>query len=254
MSQEAQLIALEHIRLDEDVWPREGFDHDRVDDFAELFRAHGADALPPVVIVSDGAGQYLICDGHHRISALYAIGAEVALTLTEDPPGGQTPEQHAFEFAVRTAAHAAKPLTRAERNRAVERMLDDHADWSDRKIADLCGVSHQTVGRHRARRSDGPGEDQRSPDSGSAFRRVGELEAAERLIKALEKVREARGLGVSDFLAGRDRTGDRLAGVLVRAVGASALDRAHEYRTWITAAIDALSEDESRDQGSEDPH
>ncbi len=52
-----ELISLELIRLDERVWPRSAFDHGRVDDFAALYEAEGLEALPPVVIVPDGAGQ-----------------------------------------------------------------------------------------------------------------------------------------------------------------------------------------------------
>src|SRR3954454_2005410 len=111
-----QLISLDLIRLDETVWPRAGFDHARVDDFAQLFEAGGLEALPPVVIVHDGAGQYLVCDGHHRVAALHQLGAEAAVTVTEALPDGRSPEQFAFEYGVETAAHASKPLTRAERN------------------------------------------------------------------------------------------------------------------------------------------
>jgi hypothetical protein len=245
MSQEPQRIGLDLIRLDESVWPRAGFDHGRIDEFAELFVAHGLEALPPVVIVHDGAGQYLVCDGHHRAAALHLLGAEAALTVTEGLPDGRSPEQFAFEYAVQTAARAAKPLTRSERNAAVERFLGEHADWSDRQIADLCGVSHQTVGRRRAERSSGPGGSA-SPNSSGAFRYVGELETAERLVRALEKVREARGLGIGDFFAGRDRTGERIAQVLTDVHGGSALERAREYRTWIASAIETLAQEDAQ--------
>ncbi len=60
-------------------------------------------------------------------------------------------------------------------------------------------------------------------------------------MKALEKVREARGLGVGDFFAGRDRTGERLAEVLTDAFGEAAGERAGRYQGWISDAIAALS-------------
>jgi hypothetical protein len=243
MSQEPQRITLDVIRLEESVWPRSGFDHDRVDDFAELFKAHGLEALPPVVIVHDGAGQYLIGDGVHRVAALHKLGADAALTITVSQPGDRSPEQFAFEYAVRTAARAAKPLTRSERNAAVERFLDEHPDWSDRHIADLCGVSHQTVGRRRAARSNGPVTTSGAGESG-AFRYVGEMEIAERLVRAMDKVREARGLGFGDWLAGRDLTGERIAQVLASVHGGSALERAREYQTWISTAIETLAHED----------
>jgi hypothetical protein len=240
MSQTPQLIDLALIRLDEEVWPRSGFDHDRVDDFAALFEAGGLEALPPVVIVHDGAGRYLVCDGHHRVAALYQVAAQTALTVTQPLPDGRSPEQFAFEYGVETAAHAAKPLSRIERNAAVDRLLVERPDWSDRAIAQLCGVSHQTVGRRRGNGSSGPAPADVAHRVGG-FRRVGELDAASRLFRALEKVREARGLGIGDFFAGRDRTGERLASVLADAFGESALERAREYQTWIASAIAGLS-------------
>lgn len=246
MSQEPQRIALALIRLDESVWPRAAFDHARVDDFAQLFHADGLGALPPIVIVHDGAGQYLVCDGHHRVAALHQLGVEAALTVTVAAPSGRSPEQFAFEYAVQTASRAAKPLTRAERNSAIERLLDESPDWPDRRIAELCGVSHQTVGRRRATRSNGPAVPQDLTGSGGAFRRAGELESAERLVRALEKVREARGLGIGEFFAGRDRTGERIAEVMTNAFPESALDRTREYQTWITSAIKTLAKEEPR--------
>jgi ParB-like nuclease family protein len=134
-----ELISLDLIRLDEGVWPRSGFDHSRIADFAALYETGGLEALPPVVIVPDGAGQYLVCDGHHRLAALYALGVESAPTHTEGLPGGLTPEQFAFEYAVASASMTAKPLTRAERNLAVDRLLAERPELSDRRIADVCG-------------------------------------------------------------------------------------------------------------------
>jgi ParB-like chromosome segregation protein Spo0J len=240
MSQEPQRIALALIRLEASVWPRKGFDHDRVDDFAELYKAQELEVLPPVVIIHDGAGQYLVCDGHHRIAALHKLGADAALTVTEALPSDQSPEQYAFEYAVQTAAHAAKPLTRAERNAAVERFLDEPTEWSDRRIADICGVSHQTVGRRREGRSNGPAGSGGRTNSG-ASRHLGDLEAAEHLIRALEKVRWV--LGLSDLFGGRNLAGERLARVLANVHGESALERAREYQHWITEAIAKLAEE-----------
>jgi hypothetical protein len=235
-----EMISLDLIRLDEAVWPRSSFDHGRIEEFTALYAAEGLEALPPAVVVADGAGRYLLCDGHHRVAALYALDAQAAATRTEGLPPGLTPEQFAFEYAVASAARTAKPLTRGERNCAVDRLLDERPDLSDRRIADVCGVSHQTVGRRRTARSNGPSLVDRA-DTEGAFRRTSEREAAERLLKALEKMWEARGLGVGDFFAGRDRTGERLAEVLHDSFGEAAVKRAGRYQTWISDAIAALS-------------
>jgi hypothetical protein len=48
----------------------------------------------------------------------------------------------------------------AERTRAAEQLLRSHRDWSDRAVAEQCGLDHKTVGRLRAATHDG-GDDRR---------------------------------------------------------------------------------------------
>lgn len=40
--------------------------------------------------------------------------------------------------------------TTTERTRAAEQLLERHRDWSDRAVAEQCGLDHKTVGRLRA--------------------------------------------------------------------------------------------------------
>jgi ParB-like chromosome segregation protein Spo0J len=236
MSQAPMRIAVDLIRFDQQVWPRHQLDKSRVSEFMDLFEHEGDEALPPLEIVSDGSGSFLLAEGVHRYAALRSLGRESALTVTVDVPAGLTPVQAAFERAVDTAARSSKPLTRAERNAAVVRLLAEHPDRSDREIASLCGVSHQTVGRRRAELDN----DEEETVEPVYQQRLHEEEIAKRLFKALEKVWEARGFGLVDSFKG-DRTGERLARVLHKAYGEEALERAHRYQAWIDQAVKALS-------------
>lgn len=239
MNQEPMRVALALIRFEPEAWPRDQLDRERGEDFMELYKTGGDEALPPLEIVSDGNGAFLLAEGVHRYLALRSLGRESALTITVEVPAGQTPLQAAFERAVDTATKSAKPLSRAERNRAVTRLLTEQPDRPDRDIARVCGVSHQTVGRRRAELNQPNGE---QDEDGSGYRqRLHEEEVARRLFQALEKVWEARGLGFLDGIAGRDRTGERLSRVLDEAFGEGALERAHRYQAWITEAASTLS-------------
>lgn len=51
--------------------------------------------------------------------------------------------------------------TMTERTQAAEELLQRHRDWSDRAVAELCGLDHKTVGRLRASTPDG--QDDRRP-------------------------------------------------------------------------------------------
>lgn len=236
-------IPVELIERDPRAWPRRALDHDRVAEFISLYEEGGVSALPPVEVVVDGEGSALLYDGHHRIEALLQLGVEEVLAFYIELADGQDAIQVAFERAVATSSTSAKPLTRAERRTAVVRMLEANADRSDREIARIAAVSPTTVGNIR-REIDAPRSDHHepSPDAEEEYvARVTAKELARRAFKALERVRETKGLGVADRLLG-DRTSERFARVLRNEFGEDALDRAQEYRTWIDGAIRHLKE------------
>jgi hypothetical protein len=51
--------------------------------------------------------------------------------------------------------------TMTERTQAAEQVLHNHRDWSDRAVAELCGLDHKTVGRLRAATSAGTDDGRR---------------------------------------------------------------------------------------------
>lgn len=99
--------------------------------------------VPPIVV---HAPTMKVIDGVHRVLAARARGHE---TIRAALFHGSEPD--AFVLAVyRNVAHG-RPLTLPERQEAATRMLDVHPEWSDRRVAELSGLSPKTVARVRIR-------------------------------------------------------------------------------------------------------
>jgi len=123
-----------------------------------------------------------VIDGAHRVMAAKLRGQTVIDVHFFDGC-----EDDAFVEAVRANVRHGKPLTLVERQRAAERMLHSHPEWSDRALADACALSSKTIGALR-RRATGEvpqlhtrvGRDGRSRpvDSTSRRQRAAELLAA----------------------------------------------------------------------------
>jgi hypothetical protein len=226
-----RVVPVEVIDRDDACFPRERVDESRVEDFAELYRDGGVDALPPVVVVEGPDGRLLRADGEHRLCALEDLGIDQT-RVAVITAGSADPVGLGYEIALERAV-SARPLSRDERRTAVARLLQERPDLSDREIARLAGVSHQTVGRVRA---NGP-MDQKH---GGTPRPVSPDQAARKLLSAFEKLRQARGLGLVDWLSGGDRTGERFASALHDVFGDNAADQARTFSGWLTEAADLL--------------
>jgi ParB-like chromosome segregation protein Spo0J len=226
-------VALAEIRFVADAWPRQFLDEERVEDFAALFNEQGPEALPALELVPVGPGRYLIGDGVHRCEAARRAGLTDVLARLVAPAADCDPVEFTYRHALGRSAVSALPLTRAEKQAAVKRLLEANPQASDREIGRLVGVDHKTVGR--LRRGGSPVRHDMPPLSlGPAPEEV-----AKRLFRAFEKAYEARGLGIADFFAG-DRTGERLAAVLDDVYGKRALRKTEEFRGWLEAAAEAL--------------
>jgi ParB-like chromosome segregation protein Spo0J len=114
--------------------PRTGsadFEHARV-------MAQSESVLPPIVV--HRAGMRVI-DGSHRLWAATMRGDEfIRVRYFEGA------EHDAFVLAVRENTAHGLPLSLRERTAAAERIIASHGHWSDRAIADVAGLSAQTVG------------------------------------------------------------------------------------------------------------
>lgn len=133
----AYAVARLRLTLSARLTPR---DRDHIAALAACF-----DDLPPIVVLEPGR---VVVDGLHRVMAARQLGREtidgVAFTGTADD---------AYVEAVRANVTHGKALTLEERRAAVRRILGTHPDWSDRRVARVCGLASHTVAeeRHRTR-------------------------------------------------------------------------------------------------------
>ncbi len=233
-------VPLSKLVADRALWPRLELDEERVALFMDLYQAGGPSALPPLELVPRGDGHYFIADGWTRTYAAARLGWKTVEAIIEQLPEGVNPKRFAYELALKTSVATAKPLTRAERRRAIERLLELDPKGSDREIASVVGVAHTTVSRLRKALRQPERTEPGSDEPGERYISLLTAEdLAKRIFGGIEKVWEARGLGIMDALVG-DRTAERLAGVLREAFGEEALDRAERYRTWFEGAIAKL--------------
>ena len=228
-------VRLDQLTNDSRAWPRAQANFERIAEFIELYEAGGLEALPPVLVI-ERADDYLLADGWHRCQALFELDLEEVIAEVV-PSNGRDPIVVAFEIGLRSSATAPTPLTRAEKQAAVQRLTVE-GGRTDQEIADLVGVARTTVGRLRTSNS----ALHVGPAVTRTRRRIPPDEVAVRLFRAIESVWEARGLGIEDAVFG-DRTGVRLATALRTAHGEDAQERARRYRTWIDAAIASLDDE-----------
>lgn len=86
----------------------------------------------------------VVLDGAHRLAAARRLGHDTVQVLAFEGNADQ-----AFVEAVRANIGHGLPLSVADRTRAGEHILRRHPDWSDRRIAELCGLSPHTVAKLR---------------------------------------------------------------------------------------------------------
>lgn len=99
------------------------------------------DSCPPILV---GLPRFVLLDGHMRVAAARRLGR---LELPAVFTGGSAAEQ--LEAQVRENSSHGLPLTRAERGRAVDRLIEAAPDWSNYRIAAAAGVHEKTVRNHR---------------------------------------------------------------------------------------------------------
>ncbi|WP_424890355.1 ParB N-terminal domain-containing protein [Streptomyces sp. XH2] len=98
--------------------------------------------LPPIVVHRP---TMRIVDGMHRVQAAVLRGEESVEVQYVDGSA-----EDAFVLAVRLNAEHGMPLSRRDRVAAAERIIRSHAHWSDRRIAEVTGLSPGTVASLRS--------------------------------------------------------------------------------------------------------
>jgi ParB-like chromosome segregation protein Spo0J len=99
---------------------------------------------PPILI---NRADHSIIDGHYRYFAARRLGHSTIQCTYFDGDA----ESAFFEAVRRNLVHGLA-LSLRERERVGTRVLELHPDWSNRKVAEICGLSHMTVGRLRSNR------------------------------------------------------------------------------------------------------
>jgi hypothetical protein len=104
----------------------------------------------PAILVWDS--QPVVLDGAHRLAAARLLGLAAIPAVRF-----YGSRQDAYVEAVRRNVAHGLPLTLKERTTAAQRVLAASPDWSDRRVALICGLSAKTVARVR-REAAGRGE------------------------------------------------------------------------------------------------
>jgi ParB-like chromosome segregation protein Spo0J len=135
---EGEVVWIELKALKSGVSPRQHrLDRGHVVALAEL-----EGRWPPILVGRKGRR---VIDGHHRVAAARMMGWNTIAGVIFDGTAGD-----AFVEAVRRNVKHGLPLTIEERKAAARRLLGDHPEWSDRRIAQVCALTAHSIGRLRA--------------------------------------------------------------------------------------------------------
>lgn len=137
------MLELDQIRIDGGTQSRVELNQETVAEYAQAFMA-GAE-FPPVVVVFDGAS-YWLADGFHRYFGARDAGeSAIAVQVINGT------QRDAVLYSLKANATHGLRRTNADKRKAVETLLKDAewAAWSDRKIAEVCGVAHSFVAATR---------------------------------------------------------------------------------------------------------
>lgn len=132
-------LNLNVIRIDGGTQSRVEIDIDVVADYAEAVKA-GID-FPPITAYHDGV-DYWLADGFHRYHAHKQAGK---VSIAAEVMTGTAREAILHSLGA-NGTHGLR-RTNADKRKAVQTLLDDPewTAWSDRKIAEACGVSQPFV-------------------------------------------------------------------------------------------------------------
>jgi len=132
-------VSIESIRSANSIRVRqEDIDHTKV-------LAETAASLPPILVHRNSMQ---VIDGNHRLQAAKSRNAETICVRFFDGS-----EEEAFVLAVEANNSHGLPLSLADRKSASRRIIAQYPQWSDRKIAEITGLAHKTVGAARRRSS-----------------------------------------------------------------------------------------------------
>jgi hypothetical protein len=135
------------IKIDPPIQQRvAGTSQEVVDDYARAMR--DGDAFPPIIVFSDDGVNYCLVDGYHRFDAYRLAHPDVQEIECEVYTGDH---DDALIWACGANARHGLRRTRLDKLKAVITLLRINrcSDWSDRRVAEHCGVSHPFVAKVR---------------------------------------------------------------------------------------------------------
>lgn len=112
-------------------------------------KAAGA-TFPPIIIFRLPNGRLVVTDGYHRVDAWKALGLQTIRCQVRE---GTMQDALLAAIEANTAKyHRGRLFGKDDRKHAVNMLLADPVcrKWADQRIAKHCGLSSETVTRHRA--------------------------------------------------------------------------------------------------------
>jgi ParB-like chromosome segregation protein Spo0J len=135
------MLDLAKIRLDGGTQTRVSINEEVIAVYADAMEEN--EKFPPVVVYSDGT-DYWLADGFHRVLAATRVGRlNIEATIHKGS------RQDALKYALRANKCNGLHRSNEDKRNCVKMALAEWPDWSDRKIAEACGVSNATVGTMR---------------------------------------------------------------------------------------------------------
>lgn len=139
-------LPLADIRIEPDLQCRaNGASKTVVQEYADVIREHGADRFPAVVVFKDSKAVHWLADGFTRCAALASIDSTASIKV-EIREGSR---KDALAYSASANASHGLRRTNADKRRAVDLLIAAFPKWSNRRIAQACGVGHQLVGNVR---------------------------------------------------------------------------------------------------------
>lgn len=179
------MLDLDRIRIDGGTQSRVELSQETVAEYAQAFQA-GAE-FPAVVVFFDGAS-YWLTDGFHRyFGALNAGESAIAAQVINGT------QRDAVLYSLKANATHGLKRTNADKRKSVETLLKDAewATWSDRKIAEVCGVGHPFVAAIRKPEVAAKQQENRVASATKKARVESDSTPAAPTLKAAEPVRAA---------------------------------------------------------------
>jgi len=133
-----KVLRLDEIFKDDSIYPRERTDEKRIDFFSDLIEE--GTQFPPIKIVKDTSGRYILIDGFHRYSAFIKLKrTEITCDLIDAAP------QLWRLLSVGFNSDSSQPLKPGEIKRAIHDAWCKDNVRNKRQIADMVGCSVQWV-------------------------------------------------------------------------------------------------------------